>query len=236
MSAFALGAGHRRACGEGQQSALRVGDRPISTRLVQFLPYPPRLLLHSKRSSVQHRRQDRRVGAEGYSDEMELHLRDAAQETDRKWPSVAQIEALDRAGLVALWPWIMGGAAPRAMSLGLLRRFLAFEVQAGARGGLGRADFERLERLTEKGSRASSVKMAAGTRFLREWNGVTHVVERVEAGYRWNGQVFASLSAIAKLITGAHWSGPRFFGVTASARVAPPRVRPVQPVSKRSEA
>jgi len=39
------------------------------------------------------------------------------------------------------------------------------------------------------------------------------VVERLAAGYLWNGKTFASLSAIAKEITGAHWSGPRFFGV-----------------------
>jgi hypothetical protein len=78
------------------------------------------------------------------------------------------------------------------MSLGLLwRRFLAFEVHSQARGELGRADFERWERLTEKGSRASSMKMAAGARFLREWSGVTHVVERVEAGYRWIWEVLS---------------------------------------------
>lgn len=65
-----------------------------------------------------------------------------------------------------------------------------------------------------------TTRMAQGSRFLREWNGVTHVVERTEAGYLWKGEVHASLSAIAKAITGAHWSGPRFFGVKAAPRAA----------------
>lgn len=132
-----------------------------------------------------------------------------------KTPTAPDIEALDREGLVALWPALMGCAVPRAMSLGLLRRFLAFEVQAQALGGLGRTDIERLERIAEGRVRRGTANMAAGARFLREWNGVTHGVERNEAGYRWNGRVFASLSAIAKEITGAHWSGPRFFGVVS---------------------
>lgn len=52
---------------------------------------------------------------------------------------------------------------------------------------------------------------------LREWNGVTHVVEVTETGFLWNGETWRSLSAIAREITGAHWSGPRFFGLTGKA-------------------
>ncbi|WP_229583444.1 DUF2924 domain-containing protein [Paracoccus sp. S-4012] len=47
---------------------------------------------------------------------------------------------------------------------------------------------------------------------LREWNGTTHVVEIGDDKYRWDGRNWDSLSAIAREITGAHWSGPRFFG------------------------
>jgi Protein of unknown function (DUF2924) len=46
---------------------------------------------------------------------------------------------------------------------------------------------------------------------------VTHVVDVVEGGYLWNGNRHRSLSAIAQIITGAHWSGPRFFGLVQSA-------------------
>lgn len=49
---------------------------------------------------------------------------------------------------------------------------------------------------------------------MREWQGVTHVVTIDETQtIRWNGQKFASLSAVAHAITGGHWSGPAFFGL-----------------------
>ena len=54
---------------------------------------------------------------------------------------------------------------------------------------------------------------AVGTRLVREWNGRMHVVEVTERGFVWDGKSYRSLSAIARRITGAHWSGPRFFGV-----------------------
>lgn len=52
-----------------------------------------------------------------------------------------------------------------------------------------------------------------GARLLRDWNGVTHAVDVVDGGYLYGGRLYRSLSAIAKTITGAHWSGPRFFAL-----------------------
>jgi hypothetical protein len=52
-----------------------------------------------------------------------------------------------------------------------------------------------------------------GTRLVREWNGQRHEVTAVEGGFEYNGRKHRSLSAIAKAITGAHWSGPQFFGL-----------------------
>ena len=51
-----------------------------------------------------------------------------------------------------------------------------------------------------------------GARLLRTWNGRTHVVDVVEGGFRFEEKVYPSLTAVAETITGAHWSGPRFFG------------------------
>ncbi|NEY92283.1 DUF2924 domain-containing protein [Rhodobacteraceae bacterium KMS-5] len=135
-------------------------------------------------------------------------------------PSVEALAQMGREGLLDLWPTVMGTVVPRGMSQGLLRRFLAFELQVNAGGGLSKADLVEIARLGAGSSRAKTARMAQGSRFLREWNGVTHVVEHTEAGYLWNGDVHASLSAIAKAITGAHWSGPRFFGVKAAASAA----------------
>lgn len=52
-----------------------------------------------------------------------------------------------------------------------------------------------------------------GTRFMREWNGKTISVTKTEQGFDWNGSTYRSLSQIARKVTGAHWSGPRFFGL-----------------------
>ena len=57
-------------------------------------------------------------------------------------------------------------------------------------------------------------RLKAGGRYLREWGGVTHVVEVEDGHYLWQGKPWPSLTAIARQITGAHWSGPRFFGLT----------------------
>jgi len=53
-----------------------------------------------------------------------------------------------------------------------------------------------------------------GTTLAREWRGRTHVVQVREDGFEYEGQPYRSLSVIAARITGAHWSGPRFFGLT----------------------
>ena len=50
-------------------------------------------------------------------------------------------------------------------------------------------------------------------RLIREWNGTVHQVDVVGGGFAWNGKTWKSLSAVAEAITGARWSGPRFFGL-----------------------
>ncbi len=48
---------------------------------------------------------------------------------------------------------------------------------------------------------------------MREWHGKTHIVTVLDQGFFYNGNTYSSLSAVAQLISGAHWSGPRFFGL-----------------------
>ena len=61
----------------------------------------------------------------------------------------------------------------------------------------------------------------AGARLVREWGGEIHEVIVVENGFEWRGRRWKSLSSIASEIIGAHWSGPRFFGLTSRGRPAP---------------
>ncbi len=61
--------------------------------------------------------------------------------------------------------------------------------------------------------KAKTPAPSVGTRLMREWNGRMHVVDVTDQGIVFDGRVYGSLSAVAKRITGAHWSGPRFFGL-----------------------
>jgi hypothetical protein len=56
--------------------------------------------------------------------------------------------------------------------------------------------------------------LKTGARLVRQWRGRTHSVLVLEDGFEYEGQRYRSLTMIADRITGAHWSGPRFFGVT----------------------
>jgi Protein of unknown function (DUF2924) len=125
----------------------------------------------------------------------------------------AELEAMDRGGLLGLWQNCFGGAAPKGMSLTFLRRFLAFDLQARSQGGLPAPLLAKLGRIDAGQERAATPVLKSGGRLLREWNGVTHVIDTTPEGYLWQGQRHRSLSAIARAITGAQWSGPRFFGL-----------------------
>lgn len=128
------------------------------------------------------------------------------------------LETMDRVGLLDAWSGIFGRPAPKGLSQGMMRRFLAFEIQARRRGGLSRKAKAALAREDRTSVKAITPALRPGGRLLRDWNGVTHVVDVTETGFEWRGRNWRSLSAIAREITGAHWSGPRFFGL---AKISP---------------
>ena len=96
---------------------------------------------------------------------------------------------------------------------------IAWKLQAGVHGGLTAAQTRKLANLgrvlREEGDLAGSaaIRVKPGVRLMREWRGETHQVLVLEDGFEWNGRRWRSLSAIAREITGTHWSGPRFFGL-----------------------
>ena len=111
---------------------------------------------------------------------------------------------------------------PFGMSRDLLIRSLAYELQQRAHGSPNRALRRRLQTLTgawERGARSvdPGVVQNAGTTLVREWHGHAHTVLVCENGFEYEGQRYRSLTVIAERITGAHWSGPRFFGLTKRA-------------------
>jgi len=133
---------------------------------------------------------------------------------------VSDLETMDRAALLAAWSEIFGTPAPKGISRGFLRRFLAFEIQARRSGGLSKQVNAALAQPEGKkrSAAAQSPALKPGGRLIREWNGVSHVIDVTETGFTWRGEAWRSLSAIAREITGAHWSGPRFFGLSGKTR------------------
>jgi hypothetical protein len=108
---------------------------------------------------------------------------------------------------------------PPRLSRDLLVRAIAYRIQELRYGGLSKATSRKLTALGE--TRASGAQTAAngaqriraGVRLVREWNGRTHTVTVEEDGFSYAGRNYRSLTAIAREITGARWSGPRFFGL-----------------------
>ena len=127
---------------------------------------------------------------------------------------VAAIKAMTAKERKAEWVRRFGMPAPPAYSSGLLARALAWKVQASAYGGLSKAE---LRRITSFGSTGRMDPAAGGilpgTWLSRTWREEVHQVIVLDTSFEYRGQRYASLSEIAKAITGAHWSGPRFFGL-----------------------
>jgi hypothetical protein len=121
------------------------------------------------------------------------------------------------------WRSLYGTEPPAYKREHMVRR-LAYRIQELAYGGLPDETKAELARIAEEDERQrqgarsdrrkpKDTRPLAGTRLVREWNGQRHEVTAIEGGFEYNGRKYRSLSAIAKAITGAHWSGPQFFGL-----------------------
>lgn len=130
------------------------------------------------------------------------------------------LETADRAALLDLWREVIGAPPPKNLSLPFLRRALAFELQCQALGGPKVRTMEDLNRIAAGSASRASVgtRLRTGAKLIREWKGRTWTVEVVDGGFLMAGDRYVSLSAIARKITGARWSGPRFFGLTGDVR------------------
>jgi Protein of unknown function (DUF2924) len=130
-------------------------------------------------------------------------------------------ELVDRSteDLRVAWRELHRTGPPQGLSRDLLIRALAHRLQEQTHGGTSRAQQRRLQSLArefEKGSGSSDpgIMLRTGTTLVRQWRGHTHTVLVREDGFEYDGRHYRSLTVIAERITGAHWSGPRFFGLT----------------------
>lgn len=127
---------------------------------------------------------------------------------------IAMLGSLDRTALLERWQSAFGREPPPRLSRPLLEKALAHDMQVRAHGGLSPRTVRALKAAIRPEG-AGPRPAGTGTRLIREWNGVLYEIEVLEDGYLWQGERHRSLSAIARIITGTKWSGPRFFGIKA---------------------
>ncbi len=128
--------------------------------------------------------------------------------------------------LKEVWRRIYRAEPPAGISRDLLFRASAYQIQGGELGGLGGAAKRRLRALAQKMGSGDSASfdlghsMKPGAKLIREWHGRIYSVIALEDGFDFEGRRYPSLSKIAREITGARWSGPRFFGLTGGGKVS----------------
>jgi hypothetical protein len=155
--------------------------------------------------------------------------RDSDWENRPRGPDIIEVERqiaelVDRStqDLRVAWRELHRTGPPQGLSRDLLIRALAHRLQEQIHGGTSRAQQRRLQTLArefEKGSGSSDpgIVLRTGMTLVRQWRGHAHTVLVREDGFEYKGGHYRSLTVIAERITGTHWSGPRFFGLTKRA-------------------
>ncbi len=126
------------------------------------------------------------------------------------------LEKLRRDQLLAIWREHFEEAPPARLRKELMVPLLAYRMQERTHGGLSQRARQRLREIAD-GRRASGPAAGstykAGTRLVRSWKGELHQVTVTEHDFEYRGTRYATLSVIAREITGTRWSGPAFFGL-----------------------
>jgi hypothetical protein len=134
---------------------------------------------------------------------------------------------LNTGNLRAEWERLHGAPPSARLSPDMLRRGIGHTLQEAARGGLPAALRRRLASFADGANDnaagaclavASPPRLKPGATLLRDWHGQTHAVLVRDGGFDYQGRRYTSLTEIARVITGTHWSGPRFFGLQRAAR------------------
>jgi hypothetical protein len=156
------------------------------------------------------RREDLAAGSQGEGSDIETRI--------------IALEALTTANLQIEWRRLYRATAPIRLSRDLLIRGVAYKVQEQAHGGLSLGVKRRLHTLSEGADQrggsaaAPAIKLTPGTKLVREWHGHAHTVSVLDGGFEYQGERYPSLTRIARRITGVHWSGPLFFGISKRRR------------------
>ena len=132
---------------------------------------------------------------------------------------IAELADLDSETLRAEWRRLYRSRPPKRINRDLLIRAIAYALQERVHGGLKSATKRKLRAFAQQLESQDGttfdmgISLKPGARLIREWRGETYSVTVLEDGFDYDGRRYPSLTKIAGEITGAHWSGPRFFGV-----------------------
>jgi Protein of unknown function (DUF2924) len=146
---------------------------------------------------------------------------------------IDRIRSLGLDTLRNLWRATFRTAPPPGFTKDLIARFLCWHIQEQAFGELDPRTAKHLASFT-RGARPPADRprrLKPGTVLVREYQGERHTVTVVANGFVWREATYASLSTIARAITGTNWNGPRFFGlkidketpITPNTADTPPR-------------
>jgi hypothetical protein len=131
-------------------------------------------------------------------------------------PNPSTLTDLRTHELQNLWRRTFDIPPPEGARRDLLLYLLMYELQQRAAGRLPRSVAKRLDAALPSAKPTATTEVPVlrlGARLVRTWKGATHEITVVERGFAYRGRRYRSLTEIAKAITGAHWSGPRFFGL-----------------------
>lgn len=137
---------------------------------------------------------------------------------------IAGIEILSNEALKLRWRKYFRRSPPAGLPPKMMREAFIYALQENAFGGLSPNSRRRLDRIATKidenpnATITNESLLQPGSCLVRDWRGKRFEVEVLEKGFSFNGKSYASLSEIARMITGTRWSGPRFFGLKQASR------------------
>lgn len=131
---------------------------------------------------------------------------------------VQRLSIMPLAELRLCWRSTFKVDPPKAFGPDLIRRSLVQKIQEDAYGALPAASAKLLNQLVAQNTKRNGKivlprRIKAGAVLVREWKGKSHRIVVRDEGFTFEGKPYSSLSEIARLITGARWNGPRFFGL-----------------------
>jgi hypothetical protein len=128
--------------------------------------------------------------------------------------SIEPLDTNSRQSSIATWRAIFASEPPLRIGAALLTAILAQAQRESTIASTMRMLEKQLASATAPTSlnKLSKTKLRTGDRIVRGWGGTNHEVTILPKGFSYRGEIYKSLSEIARLITGARWSGPRFFG------------------------